>query len=478
MANIGDTNVPAITWGALGPVAPSGPAILAGVQADYNVAFGVSFNFDASTPQGQLTATIAAVINNTNQLVTYYVSQVDPAYATGRMQDAIARIYFLERNPAEPTAVAALCTGAAGTVIPIGALAQAEDGNLYSCTEEGTIPVGGSITLSFACNTVGPISCPAASLNVIYRAIPGWDTITNVADGVLGRNTESRADFETRRQASVALNSIGSLPSIQGAVLAVENVLDAYVTENELDTPVVVTGVTLAPHSVYVAVSGGASADIAEAIWSKKAPGCNYNGNTTVTVVDQGEGYSPPYPEYAVTFERPAELAVLFVVDLVDSPLVPSTAAAQIQAAIIAAFAGDDGGARARIGSTIYATRFIYPIAALGLWAQVRSLKIGSNNTPNAIGTGSITGTTLTISAVSDSGFAVGQTISGTNVVVGTTITALGTGSGGVGTYTVSQTQTVASTTITSAKATLDEVEVQIDQVPTVAAADIIVTVT
>jgi hypothetical protein len=44
---------------------------------------------------------------------------------------------------------------------------------------------------------------------------------------------------------------------------------------------------------------------------------------------------------------------------------------------------------------------------------------------------------------------AVGQIITGTNVLSGTRITALGTGTGGTGTYTVSQSQTVASTTIT-----------------------------
>ncbi len=56
------------------------------------------------------------------------------------MQDAIARIYFLERNPAEPTTVQALCTGLAGVEIPVGALAVAEDGNQYICTQAGTIP--------------------------------------------------------------------------------------------------------------------------------------------------------------------------------------------------------------------------------------------------------------------------------------------------------------------------------------------------
>lgn len=67
-----------------------------------------------------------------------------------------------------------------------------------------------------------------------------------------------------------------------------------------------------------------------------------------------------------------------------------------------------------------------------------------------AVVTGSISGTTLTVSAVTNGTLDVGQTISGTGVTAGTTITALGTGTGGTGTYTVSVSQTVSSTTITS----------------------------
>ncbi len=67
--------------------------------------------------------------------------------------------------------------------------------------------------------------------------------------------------------------------------------------------------------------------------------------------------------------------------------------------------------------------------------------------------TASIAGTTMTVSAVISGAYAVGQVISGTGVTAGTSITALGTGTGGIGTYTVSQSQTVASTTITAAAA-------------------------
>jgi len=64
--------------------------------------------------------------------------------------------------------------------------------------------------------------------------------------------------------------------------------------------------------------------------------------------------------------------------------------------------------------------------------------------------TGSIAGYTLTVTVVAGGALAVGHVLSGTGVTVGTKIVAFGTGTGGTGTYTVSVSQTVASTTITA----------------------------
>ena len=64
--------------------------------------------------------------------------------------------------------------------------------------------------------------------------------------------------------------------------------------------------------------------------------------------------------------------------------------------------------------------------------------------------TGSISGTTLTISAVASGAIAVNQVITGTGITTGTTVTAFISGSGGMGTYTVNISQTVSSTTITT----------------------------
>jgi hypothetical protein len=77
---------------------------------------------------------------------------------------------------------------------------------------------------------------------------------------------------------------------------------------------------------------------------------------------------------------------------------------------------------------------------------------IGNGGSIGATFTGSISGTTLTVTAISSGCLFVGMTISGTGITSGTTITSYATGLGGasgLGTYKVNLSQTATSTTIT-----------------------------
>lgn len=443
------TRVPAPVLGPKGFVAPATADILAGVQADQNAAFGGYLNPALNTPQGQIAQSLTAVIGDVNDQFLALANGVDPAFADGRMQDAIGRIYFMSRLTAQATVATITCTGLAGTIIPLNAQAVDQGGNIYRCVTPGTIPIGGSIDLVFSCAKTGPIACPIGYVNAIYQAIPGWDSVTNAAAGLVGKNVESRSDFEFRRKSSVALNARGTAGSILAAVLAVPGVVDAYILENGLgfasgavvtgsisivsgvptlnvsgvtsgaiavgqmvtgsgvtagtyitalgtgtvgigtyvvNIPQTVTsttincaigGVPLVANSIYVAAFGGSAQAVGEAIWAKKSPGCNYNGSTTVTVFDTGNGYSPPYPAYLVKFTTPTATPIKFAISMQSNIDVPASAIQQIQAAVVAAFNGEDGQPRARIGSAIFASRFYSNIAALGAWARVYSVLVG-----------------------------------------------------------------------------------------------------
>lgn len=137
------TNVPSVVFGATGVVLPAEADVLTGVQSDINQAFGGGVNPALNTPQGQLSQSLTAIIGDKNNQIAEVANQVNPDYADGRWQDAIGRIYFIDRNPAEATAINVTCVGLSGTVIPVGAKVSDANGNIYACTAAGTIPTGG-----------------------------------------------------------------------------------------------------------------------------------------------------------------------------------------------------------------------------------------------------------------------------------------------------------------------------------------------
>ncbi len=463
----GTTSVPAPTFSSTGFVIPAESAILTGVQADINAAFGGNLNPGLTTPQGQIASSETAIIGDSNATFLYFTQQMDPAYSSGRMQDGLGRIYFMTRIPAASTVVQVTCTGLVGVVIPAGsAQLQAADGNIYIASTTATIPSSGSVVVQFYCQTTGPIAAPAQTFT-IYKTIPGWDSAISSSAGVLGNLVESRAAFELRRQQSVALNSVSTNDAILSNVLAVPGVLDAYVVDNPTNSPATIGGVSIGANALYVAAYGGVSSAVAQAIYLKKPPGIPYYaGNTTVTVYDPNTTYGAFPPSYSVVYETPTATPVYVAVTIKNSAQVPSTALALIQAAVTNAFTGGDGGTKARIGNTLYASRYYAGIASLGTWVNIIDVYIGI---PATQFTGSISGTTLTASAVTGT-IAIGQTVYG--AAAGTTITALGTGSGGAGTYTVSVSQTVASTAMNGV-ALGNSTALTIAQIPTIVNANI-----
>lgn len=377
------THVPALQITTTGVILPDTPTVLGGVLADYNAAFGGNLNItNSGTPQGYLAASLTDNIQAANAAIASLVAGVDPLTADGRMQDAIARIYFLTRNPATATVVTAQCVGQVGATLPAGSLAT--DGtNIYASL--GAVTFAGSpVNVQFACTTLGPIACPANTLTRIAQTVPGWDAVTNAAPGVVGTAVETRAAFEYRREQSVAANAHGSPTSILGEVVKVAGVLDCFVVDNPTGAVVNygATNYPLAAHSVYVAAVGGADQDIANAIWTKKDLGCNMNGNTTATVTDSSS-LAFPYPSYTIKFERPASLAIKFAVQIANHPGLPADIVTQTKTAITNAFTGADGGQRARIGADIYASRYYAGIANISSAVRLLSVKIGTT-TANA----------------------------------------------------------------------------------------------
>ncbi|MFT9424986.1 MAG: baseplate J/gp47 family protein [Acetobacter syzygii] len=380
VASVGTTSVPAPTMTDAGFVAPAESAVLAGVLADMNAAFGNVLNTDLSTPQGQLAMSLTAIVGDAYDQMLALFNGVDPERASGRMQDAIGNLYFMTRKPATATVVTCQCLGAAGTTVPQGTLVQDGSARTYAADSAIVLDATGSGVGTFSCTVTGAVECPPQSIGV-YQSVVGLTSISNAAAGVTGVAVEGRQAFEQRRQQTVARNAVGPLDALAGEVLSVTGVSDAYVTDNSTAQAVTVGGVNLPAHSLYVCVNGGADADVALAILRKKPPGCASTGTTSVTVVDPNASYATP-PAYTVQFTRAQAVPVYVAVVLAAGTDVPSTAGADAQAAIVAAFNGAVGAQRVPIGGMVYASRFYASLSGLGAWVKIVDVTVGLAQNP------------------------------------------------------------------------------------------------
>jgi len=312
------TNVPVPVLTATGYAIPSLQSILSGVVQDFQAAYGGSINLSATpqsngqpnstltTVQGQQATTLAATVYDCYSQFLAVTSQVDPQYAQGLMQDGVGNIYFMSRYPAGGTQVTGTCQGLPGTVIAAGVpAAQDGAGNIYSCAAVGggpvTIALGGSPAI-FTNMVTGPIPYvpnPIGSGLSIYQTTAGWDSIS-VGTSTLGVNTETTQQFETRRQMSVSVNSLGPSSAIKAAILALVPTsypASVYVMDNPANVAVAYGGLTLPANSIYISVcgyqeflpwvatniiQGGVTStvypisSVAQAIFAKKTLGCSF----------------------------------------------------------------------------------------------------------------------------------------------------------------------------------------------------------
>ena len=372
-----------------GPIAPETAAVLQAQRDIWQAAFNNRLNPDPATPQGQIMASLAAIVQDKNNQLLYLANMFNPATSDGIWQDALAAIYFITRQAAQGTAVQVVCTGLQGTVIAgqdgsaDPARVKTSDGTVLVCQTGGTIPAGGSITLPFVALETGPIEVEAHSVTTIVQAQPGWDTVDNPDPGVTGRGLESRQAFETRRIQSVALNSRSMLSSVYARVGALPGVIDLLARQNRTSSPVEINGVTLGPHSIYIAVLGGADAAIAEAIYNTVSGGCDYNGDTVVEYTDPMTGAVEN-----IKFQRPEEFPFAVEVTLRKNVATPADIVDRVKTNILADFYGepyldagtggvhDAGTTRIPIGGEVFASRFFCPAISAGA-TQLVGVRIG-----------------------------------------------------------------------------------------------------
>ena len=318
------------------------------------------------TPAGQLIDGETALASEKDNDMIFLANQFNPKNAVGVFQNALAAIYFLQRKVAQPTYVTCQVRGAYGTTIPYGAIVQDENGYTYINTSVVTIGSEGTAEIYVRCSETGPIEVASGTVTKIITTVPGWDSVTNAAAGVTGRDEESQAALENRRAGSVAKNSHGAVASLYGTIANLNNVVACTVLENVTNVDVIEKGVTIAGHSVYISVYGGDDDEIARAIYMKIDGGCGTCGNTAVTYNPASDNIADqPDALYTYYIERPTVVEAEVQVTVKDAQTTALTTA--IKNAVVHNFNGNSNFRRVKMGDTLYASRFYADVLNAGV---------------------------------------------------------------------------------------------------------------
>ncbi len=295
-------------------------------------------NTAAETPQGQLIDSQTASIMNKDNEFLFLAGQFNPESADGIFQDALAAIYFLQRQPATATTVICECSGLRGTLIPAGSIVKSDNNYMFVSLEDAVISDTGSVAVTFVLTETGIIPVGAGTVTKIVTQIAGWDTVNNLSAGITGRNIESRSEFYARIKRSAAINSQGSINAIEAALANITGVTAVILLENDTDTTVIKSGVTIQPHSICISIFGGD----------------NYN------------------------ILRPEPAPIGIYITIYNTNNLPSNITQSIKQAVFNSFHGLDGSVPVKMGETLYATRFTYVFTALSV--VYKSIQITQND--------------------------------------------------------------------------------------------------
>ncbi len=285
-----------------GVIVPDTSTLQDDVIAEYRAVFGADLAVTPDTPQGVLITVETLGRDFVARNNAALANQINPDLAGGVFLDAIWALTAGARIAATRSLVTEVTvTGVPGTIIPEGAQASVgAAGAVFETTSAVLLPSGGSTTVTFQAVDTGPIAAGVGALNTIVSGVLGWETVTNATAASLGKDEESDAAARSRRRNTLALQSVGLAEAIVSGLYTVDGVRSVFFRENYTDAPITVKGVNLVAHSIYAAVSGGSDSDIAAELLRRKGMGANWNGATTVNVVEPFSGQT-----YAVKFQRP-----------------------------------------------------------------------------------------------------------------------------------------------------------------------------
>lgn len=262
---------------------PDYPAVLDHVQGIMRGIYGDDLYLEADSQDGQLCAAFASMMHDTYALCGDVYNAFSPSTAQGVGLSSVVKINGIRRKAASYSTVDLRVVGQVGTIVTGG---KAEDvaGQKWLLPAQVVIPAEGEITVTATAEVMGDIRAAAGEITKIATPTRGWQTVNNPAAATAGAPVEKDSELRGRQAISTAIPSQTPLEATKGAVARLSGVTRSAGYENDTNET---DERGIPAHSIAVVAEGGDTAQIAEAIFAKKTPGCGTYGTTTVSVRDE-----------------------------------------------------------------------------------------------------------------------------------------------------------------------------------------------
>lgn len=319
--------------------------IIADMQAKQLASISASLDVSPTGLIGILNGIVAQTSFDHWQLDAALYDGMDPDQAGDDQLEGACLLTGTTRDAAQSTQVTCTVVVGAGFNQAPGTMFAHIVGNTPALfTNKETIASVGGGTLTgqlFQAVTPGPTQCLAGTLTVIAQALAGWTSITNPADGTVGRGIEGDPSLRQKREAELSAPGSATGDAIRSDVLeqmqpptTSSATLNCTVLWNDTDT---IDANSVPAHAIEViAYQPGATSNddqlLANLILASKDAGTGTNGTSYKDAIDSQSITERIY------FTRPAAVNVWIKLTVFTNPKTFPSDGATLIAALLQSY--------------------------------------------------------------------------------------------------------------------------------------------
>ena len=252
-------------------------------------AYGVDVNIDPTSPNGLLIQEIANAFIDSETNILKVMYTLNPNIASGYGLDSIVANLNIERIPAVKSTAICTLTGLPNTIIPANSQIKSTNGDIFLTNNLVTINLLGTAIVNVTAQKAGIVLVSLNTINQILTNINGWDTVTNLTEGVIGTELQNDVQLRKNRIDALGFSSTNSIDSVYAGCATLSNVKSYYIKQNLTTQTIVVDGIPIAPISILTVLYGGNALEIANMLYKRTSIATSGNMSQLVTIPNTNE---------------------------------------------------------------------------------------------------------------------------------------------------------------------------------------------